>query len=202
MPHPTTLCLEPPPAASIFSNADHPPSCSCKSSRTCTDPSITLPFRPRKSSSPSRRSRERSACTWSIWPLRIHKSWPPTTRTLWSRVCSGNGTRNNCSTVTIRGMCSSWIWPVFWWVWQFEGKVSANRLNNIYLLFQGRNLTNISIHPILFLESPIVEISDLDKLLLVSNYTKCILCNTESEEFKQVRECVHNRLIDFFNLNI
>lgn len=60
----------------------------------------------------------------------------------------------------------------------------------IYLIlfqrFQGRNLTNISIHPILFLESPIVEISDLDKLLLVSNYTKCILCNTESEEFKQV----------------
>lgn len=54
------------------------------------------------------------------------------------------------------------------------------------LLLQGRNLTNISIHPILFLDTPIVQISDLDKLLLVSNYTKCILCNTDTEQFKQV----------------
>lgn len=51
---------------------------------------------------------------------------------------------------------------------------------------QGRNLTNISIHPILFLESPVVQISDFDQLLLVSNCTKCILCNTETEEFKQI----------------
>lgn len=51
---------------------------------------------------------------------------------------------------------------------------------------QGRNLTNISIHPILFLESPVVQICDFDQLLLVSNYTKCILCNTETEEFKQI----------------
>lgn len=51
---------------------------------------------------------------------------------------------------------------------------------------QGRNLSNISIHPILFLESPIVQISDCDQLLLVSNHTKCILCNTDTEEFKQI----------------
>lgn len=44
----------------------------------------------------------------------------------------------------------------------------------------------ISIHPILFLESPVVQICDFDQLLLVSNYTKCILCNTETEEFKQI----------------
>lgn len=73
---------------------------------------------------------------------------------------------------------------------QFSSESNAQKpcqtTNNKCLIFQGRNLTNISIHPILFLESPIVEISDLDKLLLVSNYTKCILCNTESEEFKQV----------------
>lgn len=53
-------------------------------------------------------------------------------------------------------------------------------------MLQGRNLTHISIHPILFLDSAIVQICDLDKLLLVSNYAKCILCNTESEQFKQV----------------
>lgn len=51
---------------------------------------------------------------------------------------------------------------------------------------KGRNLTHISIHPILFLDSAIVQISDLDKLLLVSNYAKCILCNVDNEEFKQV----------------
>lgn len=45
-----------------------------------------------------------------------------------------------------------------------------------------------------------MQISDLDKLLLVSNYAKCILCNTESEQFKQVlgdwcvRVCVRMRV--------
>lgn len=57
---------------------------------------------------------------------------------------------------------------------------------SIYESFQGRNLSNISIHPILFLESAIVQISDCDQLLLVSNHTKCILCNTDTEEFKQI----------------
>lgn len=47
-------------------------------------------------------------------------------------------------------------------------------------------MTNLSIHPILFLESPVVQICVFDQLLLVSNYTKCILCNTETEEFKQI----------------
>lgn len=58
-------------------------------------------------------------------------------------------------------------------------------------MLKGRNLTHISIHPILFLDSAIVQISDLDKLLLVSNYAKCILCNTESEQFKQVLSSVY-----------
>lgn len=56
----------------------------------------------------------------------------------------------------------------------------------LFAFLQGRNLTNISIHPILFLESPVVQICEFEQLLLVSNYTKCILCNTETEEFKQV----------------
>lgn len=55
-----------------------------------------------------------------------------------------------------------------------------------FTLLQGRNLTNISIHPILFLEAPIVQIADYNNKLLVSNYDKCILCNVETEEFKQV----------------
>ncbi|CAD7093187.1 unnamed protein product [Hermetia illucens] len=53
-------------------------------------------------------------------------------------------------------------------------------------LFMGRTLLNLSVHPILFLDSPIVQISDFESLLLVSNYTKCILCNTEYEEYKQI----------------
>lgn len=53
-------------------------------------------------------------------------------------------------------------------------------------VFQGRNLSNITIHPILFLESPIVQLCVFEQLLLVSNNLKCILCNTETEEFKQV----------------
>lgn len=44
----------------------------------------------------------------------------------------------------------------------------------------------MSIHPVLFLESPIVQICEHDHLLLVSNYNKCIICNTDTEEFKQV----------------
>lgn len=52
--------------------------------------------------------------------------------------------------------------------------------------FQGRNLTHISIYPILFLEAPIVQIADFNQMLLVSNYEKCILGNMETEEFKQV----------------
>ncbi|XP_055382857.1 BLOC-2 complex member HPS5 homolog [Condylostylus longicornis] len=52
--------------------------------------------------------------------------------------------------------------------------------------FMGRTLLNLSVHPILFLESPVVQISDFESLLLISNSTKCILCNTEYEEYKQI----------------
>lgn len=57
---------------------------------------------------------------------------------------------------------------------------------------QGRSSLNISVHPIIFLDSQIVQIDvDLsDDLLLVSNFTKCILCNTITEEYKQVRRVV------------
>lgn len=65
-------------------------------------------------------------------------------------------------------------------------KALLRKIYNFCASFQGRNLSNISIHPILFLESPVVQISDCDQLLLVSNYTKCILCNTDTEEFKQI----------------
>lgn len=58
--------------------------------------------------------------------------------------------------------------------------------NNVTYFFQGRNSFFMSLHPILFLETPIVQICEFKHLLLVSNYTKCVLCNVESEEFKQV----------------
>lgn len=57
---------------------------------------------------------------------------------------------------------------------------------SLFVFFQGRNLSNITIHPILFLESPIIQLCVFEQLLLVSNSSKCILCNTETEEFKQV----------------
>lgn len=41
-------------------------------------------------------------------------------------------------------------------------------------------------HPILLLDSPIVQIAGYEDLVLVSTYTKCVLCNTEREEFKQI----------------
>ncbi|KAH8407790.1 hypothetical protein KR222_008218 [Zaprionus bogoriensis] len=61
---------------------------------------------------------------------------------------------------------------------------------NLVLLssFIGHSLLfNMSVHPLLYLDSPIVQIDDFESLLLVSNSTKCILCNTEYEEYKQVR---------------
>ncbi|XP_030374886.1 Hermansky-Pudlak syndrome 5 protein homolog [Scaptodrosophila lebanonensis] len=60
---------------------------------------------------------------------------------------------------------------------------------NLVLLssFIGHSLLlNMSVHPLLFLESPIVQIDDFETLLLVSNCSKCILCNTEYEEYKQI----------------
>ncbi|KAM8704217.1 hypothetical protein ACLKA7_008764 [Drosophila subpalustris] len=60
---------------------------------------------------------------------------------------------------------------------------------NLVLLssFIGHSLLlNMSVHPLLYLDSPIVQIDDFESLLLVSNSTKCILCNTEYEEYKQI----------------
>ncbi|XP_053968587.1 BLOC-2 complex member HPS5 homolog [Anastrepha ludens] len=59
---------------------------------------------------------------------------------------------------------------------------------NLVLLssFIGKSLLNMGVHPILFLESPIVQIDDFESLLLVSNCSKCILCNTDYEEYKQI----------------
>ncbi|XP_060651181.1 BLOC-2 complex member HPS5 homolog [Drosophila nasuta] len=60
---------------------------------------------------------------------------------------------------------------------------------NLVLLssFIGHSLLfNMSVHPLLYLDSPIVQIDDFESLLLVSNCTKCILCNTEYEEYKQI----------------
>ncbi|EDV94810.1 Hermansky-Pudlak syndrome 5 protein homolog [Drosophila grimshawi] len=53
--------------------------------------------------------------------------------------------------------------------------------------FIGHSLLfNMSVHPLLYLDAPIVQIDDFESLLLVSNNTKCILCNTEYEEYKQI----------------
>ncbi|XP_055307237.1 BLOC-2 complex member HPS5 homolog isoform X4 [Sitodiplosis mosellana] len=68
-----------------------------------------------------------------------------------------------------------------------KGNVFLVNLNN----FLGKNSLNISVHPILFLESPIVQICEYEDLLLVSNFTKCILCNTITEEYKQNSQLFH-----------
>ncbi|KAG4075465.1 hypothetical protein HA402_015118 [Bradysia odoriphaga] len=55
----------------------------------------------------------------------------------------------------------------------------------IDMLF-NRTLTGLRINPILYLESPIVQISNFDRLLLVSTYARCILCDMKTEQFKQI----------------
>lgn len=50
----------------------------------------------------------------------------------------------------------------------------------------------MSVHPLLFLESPIVQIDDYESLLLVSNTQKCLLCNLDYEDYKQVL-VTHNK---------
>ncbi|XP_030562247.1 Hermansky-Pudlak syndrome 5 protein homolog [Drosophila novamexicana] len=60
---------------------------------------------------------------------------------------------------------------------------------NLVLLssFIGHSLLfNMTVHPLLYLDAPVVQIDDFESLLLVSNSTKCILCNTEYEEYKQI----------------
>lgn len=70
---------------------------------------------------------------------------------------------------------------------------------SLQMLSQNRTLTGIRINPILYLESPIVQISNFDRLLLVSTYARCILCDMHTEQFKQVRE---EKLILSFKLTV
>ncbi|CAO1439265.1 unnamed protein product [Diamesa tonsa] len=62
------------------------------------------------------------------------------------------------------------------------GSVSVINLN----FFIGRNLMNVSLSPILILDTPIVQIDGFNDYILVSSTTKTILCNNEREEFKQI----------------
>lgn len=64
-----------------------------------------------------------------------------------------------------------------------KGQVNLVVLNS----YMGRSIITVSVHPILFTDAPIVQIDDYESLLLVSNYNKCLICNTEYEEYKQVR---------------
>ncbi|XP_058450067.1 BLOC-2 complex member HPS5 homolog [Malaya genurostris] len=53
-------------------------------------------------------------------------------------------------------------------------------------MFMGRNILNITLNPVLLLEYKIVQIDRYQDLLLVSTLSKCVLCNTAREEFKQI----------------
>lgn len=53
-------------------------------------------------------------------------------------------------------------------------------------MFMGRNILNITLNPVLLLDQQIVQIDRFMQLLLVSTHSKCVLCNTEREEFKQI----------------
>lgn len=53
--------------------------------------------------------------------------------------------------------------------------------------FMGRNILNITLKSVLLLDSPIVQIVGHNELLLVSTFAKCVLCNTDCDEYKQVR---------------
>lgn len=63
-----------------------------------------------------------------------------------------------------------------------RGTVSLLQLS----MFMGRNVLNITLSPVLLLENQIVQIRRYKELLLVSTYSKCVLCNTLREEFKQI----------------
>ncbi|XP_005182605.2 BLOC-2 complex member HPS5 homolog [Musca domestica] len=90
---------------------------------------------------------------------------------------------NLCSDASVQVTCMHWTQDEK----QFYYGDSKGQVNLVLLsTFIGTTLINMSIHPILFLESPIVQIDDFESLLLVSNCTKCILCNTEYEEYKQI----------------
>ncbi|XP_023290863.2 Hermansky-Pudlak syndrome 5 protein homolog [Lucilia cuprina] len=90
---------------------------------------------------------------------------------------------NLCSDQSVQVTCIHWTQDEK----QFYYGDSKGQVNLVLLsTFIGTSLINMSIHPILFLESPIVQIDDFESLLLVSNCSKCILCNTEYEEYKQI----------------
>lgn len=63
-----------------------------------------------------------------------------------------------------------------------KGTVSLLQLS----MFMGRNILNITLSPVLLLENQIVQIDRYKELLLVSTFSKCVLCNTTREEFKQI----------------
>ncbi|XP_055603243.1 BLOC-2 complex member HPS5 homolog [Uranotaenia lowii] len=63
-----------------------------------------------------------------------------------------------------------------------RGTVSLLQLS----LFMGRNILNITLNPVLLLENQIVQIDRYNDMLLVSTLSKCVLCNTAREEFKQI----------------
>ncbi|XP_058824288.1 BLOC-2 complex member HPS5 homolog [Topomyia yanbarensis] len=63
-----------------------------------------------------------------------------------------------------------------------KGTVSLLQL----AMFMGRNILNITLNPVLLLENQIVQIDRYQDLLLVSTLSKCVLCNTAREEFKQI----------------
>lgn len=63
-----------------------------------------------------------------------------------------------------------------------KGTVSLLQLS----MFMGRNILNITLNPVLLLDQQIVQIDRFMQLLLVSTHSKCVLCNTEREEFKQI----------------
>ncbi|XP_013108842.1 BLOC-2 complex member HPS5 homolog [Stomoxys calcitrans] len=90
---------------------------------------------------------------------------------------------NLCSDQSVQVTCVHWTKDEK----QFYYGDTKGQVNLVLLsTFIGTSLINMSIHPILFLESPVVQIDDFESLLLVSNCTKCILCNTEYEEYKQI----------------
>ncbi|XP_055637878.1 BLOC-2 complex member HPS5 homolog [Toxorhynchites rutilus septentrionalis] len=63
-----------------------------------------------------------------------------------------------------------------------KGTVSLLQLS----MFMGRNILNITLNPVLLLDNQIVQIDRYKELLLVSTMSKCVLCNTVREEFKQI----------------
>ncbi|EAT42313.1 AAEL006142-PA [Aedes aegypti] len=63
-----------------------------------------------------------------------------------------------------------------------KGTVSLLQLS----MFMGRNILNMTLSPVLLLENHIVQIDRYKELLLVSTLSKCVLCNTQREEFKQI----------------